>query len=291
MFTQRIVIQERVEDLQLRVESYQKKINLKKPDTYSLDLRRMTPYTAYPDIQGIIYEDEMNKNRLMRTDELHKFSEGALNHVRTALNDIATEIEMDYLPKQKWKRFDTSAGNSVKEILPKLNLPDHSDDVLKLKNFKKDALLKLFKLTNQESLKSAFKVFRHSKGSPCLGLNFKLGKCLDLSLYVNSDWCYFEVMWILKILKEMKVDVQVHVPLHCDNNAAIHIAANLVFHEKTKHFELDLYFLREKIQEGFIKTEKVKSAENTTDVFTKGLSVKEHKFFCDKLGLLDLYKN
>nr|GEX62260.1 reverse transcriptase domain-containing protein [Tanacetum cinerariifolium] len=31
----------------------------------------MTPYTAYPDIQGIIYEDEMNKNRLMRTEELH----------------------------------------------------------------------------------------------------------------------------------------------------------------------------------------------------------------------------
>nr|GEU76291.1 hypothetical protein [Tanacetum cinerariifolium] len=87
------------EDLQLGVESYQKKINLKRPDTYRSDLRRMTPYTAYPDIQHVIYEDEMNKNRLMRTDELHKFSDGTLNHVRTALNDIATRIEMDYLPK------------------------------------------------------------------------------------------------------------------------------------------------------------------------------------------------
>ncbi|GJY11746.1 putative reverse transcriptase domain-containing protein [Tanacetum coccineum] len=54
------------------------------------DLKRMTPYTTYPDIQGIIYEDEMNRNRLMRTNELHKFSNGTLNHVRTALNDIAT---------------------------------------------------------------------------------------------------------------------------------------------------------------------------------------------------------
>ncbi|GJS63939.1 hypothetical protein Tco_0678503 [Tanacetum coccineum] len=88
IFTRRIVIQERMEDLQLGVESYQKKINLKKPDTYRLDLRRMTTYTAYPDIQGIIYVDEMNRNRLMRTDELHKFSDGTLNHVRTALNDI-----------------------------------------------------------------------------------------------------------------------------------------------------------------------------------------------------------
>nr|GEV00632.1 hypothetical protein [Tanacetum cinerariifolium] len=100
MLTQRIVIQERVEDLQLGVKSYRKKINLKRPDTYHSDLKRMTPYTAYLDIQGIIYEDEMNQNRLMCTDELHKFSDGTFNHVRTALNDIATGIKMDYLPKQ-----------------------------------------------------------------------------------------------------------------------------------------------------------------------------------------------
>nr|GEU68924.1 hypothetical protein [Tanacetum cinerariifolium] len=95
MFTRRIVIQERGEDLQLGVKSYQKKINLTRPDTYRSDLKRMTPYTAYPDSQGIIYEDEMNRNRLMRTDKLHKFSDGTLNHVRTALNDIAIGIEMD----------------------------------------------------------------------------------------------------------------------------------------------------------------------------------------------------
>ncbi|GJY45425.1 hypothetical protein Tco_0434488 [Tanacetum coccineum] len=55
----------------------------------------MTPYTAYPDIQGIIYEDEMNRNRLMHTDKLHKFSNGTLNHVRTALNDIDRGTDMD----------------------------------------------------------------------------------------------------------------------------------------------------------------------------------------------------
>ncbi|GJR91547.1 retrovirus-related pol polyprotein from transposon TNT 1-94 [Tanacetum coccineum] len=48
------------------------------------------------------------------------------------------------------RRFYTSAGNPVKEILLKLNLLDHSDEVLKLKNFKKDATLKLSKSTNQE---------------------------------------------------------------------------------------------------------------------------------------------
>ncbi|GJS87434.1 hypothetical protein Tco_0770070 [Tanacetum coccineum] len=38
----------------------------------------------------------------MPTDELHKFSDGTLNHVRTTLNDIATRIQMDYLPKRRW---------------------------------------------------------------------------------------------------------------------------------------------------------------------------------------------
>ncbi|GKA01836.1 hypothetical protein Tco_0674501 [Tanacetum coccineum] len=106
MYTRRIVIQERVEDLQLGVESYQKKINLSRPDTYRSDLRKMTPYTAYPDIQVIIYQDDMERNRLIRTEELHKFSDDTLNYVRTALNDIATGIQMEYLPKRKWSKQD-----------------------------------------------------------------------------------------------------------------------------------------------------------------------------------------
>ncbi|GKC88880.1 hypothetical protein Tco_1149529 [Tanacetum coccineum] len=106
MYTRRIIIQARMEDLQLAVESYQKKINLKKPDTYRSDLRNMTPYTAYPDIQGIIYQDDISRNRLMRTDELHKFSDGTLKHVRTTLSDIATGIQMDYLPRRQWSKND-----------------------------------------------------------------------------------------------------------------------------------------------------------------------------------------
>nr|GEV25678.1 hypothetical protein [Tanacetum cinerariifolium] len=91
MFTQRIVIQERVEDLQLGVESYQKKINLTRPDTYRSDLKRMTPYTAYPDIQGIIYEDEMNRNRLMRTDALHNSADAEVNLENAYNLDMAHE--------------------------------------------------------------------------------------------------------------------------------------------------------------------------------------------------------
>ncbi|GKA00554.1 hypothetical protein Tco_0673104 [Tanacetum coccineum] len=121
MYTRRIVIQERVEDLQLAVESYQKKINLTKPDTYRSDISKKTPYTAYRDIQGIIYQDDMDRNRLMRTDELHKFSDGTLNHVRTSLNDIATGIQMEYFPKRKWTKQDKQrAWVMIKAIDKKL---------------------------------------------------------------------------------------------------------------------------------------------------------------------------
>ncbi|GKB31803.1 hypothetical protein Tco_0871204 [Tanacetum coccineum] len=85
MFTQRVVIQRRVEDLQLGVESYQKKLNLTKPDTYRSNLRRQDAYTPYSDPRGFIYENKDKKNRLMRIDELHKFSDGTLDEFVTAL--------------------------------------------------------------------------------------------------------------------------------------------------------------------------------------------------------------
>ncbi|GJW42611.1 hypothetical protein Tco_0071410 [Tanacetum coccineum] len=101
MFIRWIVIQRRMEDLQLDVESYQKKLNLTKPYTFRLNLRNRTTYTAYSDPKGVIYKDQMNKNRLMCANEIHKFGDGTLNDVRSALNDIAKGIRMEYLPKRK----------------------------------------------------------------------------------------------------------------------------------------------------------------------------------------------
>nr|GFD08815.1 hypothetical protein [Tanacetum cinerariifolium] len=83
MFTRSIVIKRRVEDLQLRVEdlqlgvkSYQKRLNLTKPDTYRPDLKRREAYTAYSNPRGFIYQNKDKKNKLMWIDELHKFSDG-----------------------------------------------------------------------------------------------------------------------------------------------------------------------------------------------------------------------
>nr|GEV42860.1 hypothetical protein [Tanacetum cinerariifolium] len=93
MFTRSIFIQQRVKDLQLGVESYQKKLNLTKPDTYRFDLKRKEVYTAYSNLKGFIYQNKDKQNRLMRINKLHKFSDGTLNDVRTALDDRLKDLD------------------------------------------------------------------------------------------------------------------------------------------------------------------------------------------------------
>ncbi|GJR63870.1 hypothetical protein Tco_0009935 [Tanacetum coccineum] len=94
----------RVEDLQLGVESYQKKLNLTKSDTYKSDLKQMEAYSAYSNPRGFIYQNKDKKNRLMRIDELHKFSDSTLNDVRTTLDDHLKGIRMKYLPQIYWRQ-------------------------------------------------------------------------------------------------------------------------------------------------------------------------------------------
>nr|GEY62387.1 hypothetical protein [Tanacetum cinerariifolium] len=100
-FFSRIVIQKWVEDLQLGVESYQKKLNLTKPDTCRSNLRNKTAYTSHFNPHGIIYVDSFRRKRLMHTDELHKFSDGTLIDVRSALHDIVMGIRMKYFSMRK----------------------------------------------------------------------------------------------------------------------------------------------------------------------------------------------
>ncbi|KAJ0919654.1 putative RNA-directed DNA polymerase [Helianthus annuus] len=99
-----------------------------------------------------------------------------------------------------------------------------------------------------------------------------------------------ELMWLKNLLSELNVICSLPMVLHCDSEAAMSIAANPVFHERTKHFELDLHFLREKVANGVINPIKVISEKQLADIFTKGLSVVQHEDFCTKLGLADWFK-
>ncbi|GJW97758.1 retrovirus-related pol polyprotein from transposon TNT 1-94 [Tanacetum coccineum] len=120
MFTRSLVIQKRVEDLQLGVESYQKKINVTKPDTTRPDLRKRHPYTPYKDPQGFIYVDDHKRNRLMRSDELYKFSDDTLTRLLSSLEDITKNINMEYLPKRRWSNLEKKRAHFMIKDINKL---------------------------------------------------------------------------------------------------------------------------------------------------------------------------
>ncbi|GJS86618.1 hypothetical protein Tco_0769254 [Tanacetum coccineum] len=119
MFTRSLVIQKRVEDLQLRVKSYQKKINVTKPETTKSGIRKRDPYTPYQDPQGFIYVDNNGRNRLMRSDELYKFSDRTLTGLRTSLDDITKNIRMEYLPKRRWSTLEKKRANIMIKAIDK----------------------------------------------------------------------------------------------------------------------------------------------------------------------------
>lgn len=91
-----------------------------------------------------------------------------------------------------------------------------------------------------------------------------------------------EVIWLANLLQDLNIKTAKPVTMHCDNKAAIQIASNPVFHDRTKHFEIDLHFIRDKIIEGIIKPSKIESAKNTADILTKGLAADQHKFLLEK---------
>nr|GEZ45535.1 hypothetical protein [Tanacetum cinerariifolium] len=95
------------------VSFYQKKLNLIKPDTYISDLKRKEAYTAYSNPRGFIYQNKDKQNKLMRIDELHKFSNDTLNDVRTALDDRLNGIRMLYLPQTIWRRSDKDRATAM----------------------------------------------------------------------------------------------------------------------------------------------------------------------------------
>ena len=64
---------------------------------------------------------------------------------------------------------------------------------------------------------------------------------------------------------------QATLSIGCDNNSALYLAKYQVYHERSKHIDVSLYFIRERIEEGGITVFKVDTTDNPTDMLTKPL--------------------
>ncbi|GJS30129.1 hypothetical protein Tco_0490749 [Tanacetum coccineum] len=107
-----------LENLQLGVESYQKKINITKPHKTFPEIEFKEPYTP----SGIVYEDLNKHKRVLQADELYKFSDGTLKSVRDEIHHRLLDFRLDYnteMPKRKWTTVDRRRSSLMVELIDK----------------------------------------------------------------------------------------------------------------------------------------------------------------------------
>lgn len=98
-----------------------------------------------------------------------------------------------------------------------------------------------------------------------------------------------ELTWLLYLLKDLHVQHNRPVLMYCDNQAALHIAANLVFHERSKHIESNCHIVRNRILDGTVKTFYVSTKNQLADVFTKALGVEDYLRLIKKLDIINIF--
>lgn len=87
--------------------------------------------------------------------------------------------------------------------------------------------------------------------------------------YRSLDAVSAELAWLQYLLTELHIPLSSPPTIYCDNVSVVLLASNPILHSRTKHFELDLYFVRDKIQNKKLLVHHVPSAEQTADALTK----------------------
>ena len=96
-----------------------------------------------------------------------------------------------------------------------------------------------------------------------------------------------EITWIRTLLSELHVTLPATPKLLCDNISAILLAANPILHSRTKHFELDLHFVRDSILKRKLQLTHIPGPDQVADVLTKAVSSSYFSKFCSKLCIED----
>ncbi|XP_015168762.1 uncharacterized mitochondrial protein AtMg00810-like [Solanum tuberosum] len=162
-------------------------------------------------------------------------------------------------------------------------------------------------------LKAGYHVLRYLRQDPTIGIFISNKPDLTVSAYCDSDWAacpdsrksvsgylvlmgYSPISWKSKkqatvslssaAVEYRAVRLVVGELVFCDSQAAVHIAKNLVFHERTKHIEIDCHFVRDKLQQGLITLHHISTDSQLADIFTKALTGVKHTTLLTKLSVV-----
>ncbi|XP_020526104.1 uncharacterized protein LOC110007719 [Amborella trichopoda] len=94
-----------------------------------------------------------------------------------------------------------------------------------------------------------------------------------------------EIVWVRALLNEFGISISNPTPLYADNQSVIKIVSNPVFHERTKHINIDCHYICDRYLDDTLSLLYVSSTAQTTDIFTKFVTRSRHNFLVDKLML------
>ena len=80
-----------------------------------------------------------------------------------------------------------------------------------------------------------------------------------------------ECIWLRQLLGELSALVTKATLVYCDNVSAVYLSANPVHHRRTKHVELDIHFVRERVALGHFRVLHIPTRQQLADIMTKGL--------------------
>jgi hypothetical protein len=98
-----------------------------------------------------------------------------------------------------------------------------------------------------------------------------------------------EALWLRHLLSDLGYAPDEPIRLYCDNKAACDIAHNPVQHDRTKHVEVDRFFIKEKLDENMLELPRIRSEDQLADILTKAVSSQVFSNVVSKLGMWDIY--